>query len=755
MLTQTKLENLDDYFVDLGRRKNKGVFFYRINGYNTLIHEFIRRYYEAARLSGVIIEGKLQNPDSNHLSYYNDIVGMDFQLSMDFISSRLTKWLPRMDHSQRDNVAGAIYDTLIGLQQAGKNDNMLKNAYIKFMCWLYYKFQRIVDQLGAEKLPKILYEGSVSTYELLLMQTLSRAGCDIVLLQYRGDGEYRKVDAESAMSAALELPGMEAFPQDFSLKRIRQELQDEEDTRRLYGVRPQVTNCTNAWMTGKVLEDVRADAAARGGNPAFFYNCFCRVAGVEDKVTYQNDLYQLQSDLRHAGRRVVIVNQLTPPSPEEINRIHRCGYQNLHQLIMDLSKNLRWTGNQELQRLMTKAFVDLMLEEGQKENALNRLTNKAVYLLCWLKRFQQQLFSGWMMPEISCFFYMGGCRNGNEALFCSFLARLPVDVVIFTPNPDRKCCLEDPLLYESHFPYSLDISVYPEDGASLRAGTAAYHAERELDSIMYQDSGLFRNQQYGKANTITLQTMFEEIPILWNQELKYRPYFSTANNIVNMPVIFSKISGVKDGIAANYWVTIKSLMTPETVLITSAPNITPSAENPIRAHAVEFFKNGKLQRERIKNHRAYRYTFLREPMQDYLLDKLQLLIDQRLIRGTFETGTEYTIVSVALNLEKDILRMLQKFDFTRKNPKLIYVSTGETVLSLEDAIFAAFMNLVGFDIVFFVPTGYQCVERFLDNSTLEEHQIGEYLYDLQVPDFNTIASNQRLSWRERLFGRGV
>ena len=755
MLTQTKLENLDDYFVELGRRKNRGVFFYRINGYNQLIHEFIRRYYEAARLSGVIIEGKLQNPGSNHLSYYNDIVGMDFQLSMDFISSRLTKWLPRMDDSQRGNVAGAIYDTLIGLQQAGKNDNMLKNAYIKFMCWLYYKFQRIVDHLGDEKLPKILYEGSVGTYELLLMQTLSRAGCDIVLLQYQGDGEYRKADPESAMPAALELPGMGAFPQDFSLKRIRQELQDEEDTQRLYGVRPQVTNCTNAWMTGKVLEDVRADAAARGGNPAFFYNCFCRVAGVEDKVTYQNDLYQLQSELKHAGRRVVIVNQLTPPAPEEVNRIHRSGYQNLHQLIMDLSKNFQWAGNQDLQRLMTKSFVDLMLEEGQRESALNRLTNKAVYLLCWLKRFQQQLFSGWMMPEISCFFYMGGCRNGNEALFCSFLARLPVDVVIFTPNPDQKCCLEDPLLYESHFPYSLDISVYPEDGASLRAGTAAYHAERELDSIMYQDSGLFRNQQYEKANTITLQTMFEEIPILWNQELKYRPYFSAANGVVNMPVIFSKISGVKDGMAANYWATIKNLITPETVLITSVPNITPSSENPIRAHAVEFFKNGKLQRGKIKNHRAYRYTFLREPMQDYLLDKLQLLIDQRIIRGTFETGTEYAIVSVALNLGKDILRMIQRFDFTKKNPKLIYVNTGETVLSQEDAIYAAFLNLVGFEIIFFVPTGYQCVERFLDNSALEEHQIGEYLYDLQVPDFSTIASNQRLSWRERLFGRGM
>ena len=53
-------------------------------------------------------------------------------------------------------------------------------------------------------------------------------------------------------------------------------------------------------------------------------------------------------------------------------------------------------------------------------------------------------------------------------------------------------------------------------------------------------------------------------------------------------------------------------------------------------------------------------------MQEHLLDKLQLLLDQKLIRGTFENGTEYTILSTILNLPKEILRMLQKFDFTKK-----------------------------------------------------------------------------------------
>lgn len=107
-------------------------------------------------------------------------------MNMGFLLDRLQKWLPRMNGRQREQVAGSIYDVLAGLQKAGKNENMLKNAYIKFMCWLYYKFERIVNRLGEEKLPKILYEGTVSIYELLLLSVISGAGADVVLLAGSG-----------------------------------------------------------------------------------------------------------------------------------------------------------------------------------------------------------------------------------------------------------------------------------------------------------------------------------------------------------------------------------------------------------------------------------------------------------------------------------------------------------------------------------------------------------------------------------------
>lgn len=757
MLEHKKIQNLGDYFVGLDARQDKGVYFYRINGYSTEIGEFIKKYYDVARRTGIVIEGKIPNPDEKNLAYYSEIMGMNFQMDIGFMNMSLRKWLPRMNEYQRQNVATSIYNSLDSMRRSGKTDNMLKNAYIKFMCWLYYKFERIVNQLGENNIPKILYEGEISNYELMLISILSNAGCDIVLLQYNGDQAYLKLDADSSLSDNLVMNGMKQWPQGYCIKSVRDELQNDMNNERLYGVRPSVVNCTNAWIKGKGLDDIRESIALRGNDARFFYNCFCRINGAQDKLTYANELFQLQQELKGTGRKLIIVNEEIPrPLPEEIEGIKRANYTKQDQMILDLSSNFNSISNTELRHIVHKSFVDIMLTESKKEgNNLNRLTNKAVYLLCWFRRYMPNLLANWKMPDIACFIHMGECKNENEAMFLSFLARLPVDVLILNPNLNTKCCLEDRLLYEVNYQESLSMTRYPEESSQVRIGTVAYHAERELDTLMYQDSGIYRNQQYGKANVICLQTMYEEIKILWDQELKYRPNFSTVDGVVNIPVIFAKVSGVKDGLVAPYWVSVKELITPDTTVITRAPYIRSTDPNPMKSFAAEFFKNGKLQRSKIKNHPNYPYGILREDMQDFILDKLQIMIDQKLIRGIGENGTEYTVIAQVLNLPKDIVRQIQKFDFTKKNPKLIYINTTETIISLEDSILTAFLNLIGFDIVFFVPTGYQSIEKYFNTQLMEEHQIGEYMYDLQVPDLKKLSLNSaRPSWRDKIFKRG-
>ena len=67
MFAHVKIKNLDDFFAERDSRPGRGVYFYRINGYTEEIGQFIQKYYEAARLSGVIIEGRIPNPDEKNL----------------------------------------------------------------------------------------------------------------------------------------------------------------------------------------------------------------------------------------------------------------------------------------------------------------------------------------------------------------------------------------------------------------------------------------------------------------------------------------------------------------------------------------------------------------------------------------------------------------------------------------------------------------------------------------------------------------
>ena len=749
-----RIEKLHDYFSACSRRREQAVFFYRVAGYSGEVAAFLTQYDQAARTNGVVIEGRIPNPDPKQLDYLAEMMGSDFQLDAGFLTQKLTRWLPRLTGAQREAVVTAMTATLQDLQAHGKNENMLRNAYIKYMCWLYYKFERILGRLGGDELPKILYDGTVSSYELQLLVILARAGADIVLLERAGDAAYLRCDPTSQYAQLYQAPGLTPFPADFSLRQLREQGRQQAERQKLYGAPAGIAPCTNAWMKTPDGKEILTAVRARGDDPKLFYNAFVVQYGVEDKLLFPSDMVAFYQQLKREGRKVCLENgRLPPPTPEEIAAVRRRNHQTAEQLAADLAANLQYPNNQQLQTLMRQAFLDVVLEEDKAVGGnLNRLLNKAVYLVAWMKRYQKDLFQNWQAPEVGVFLLFGACSGDNEALFLRLLAKLPVDVLVLLPDLNAPCVLKDPALLDLHKEHSLPMTDFPVEPSQMRVRTAAYQAEREMDSILYQNTGLYRARQHQKAEAVTLQTMYEEIGLLWDQELKYRPGFAAEGDTVTVPVLLEKICGMKDGPILPYWLEIKKLVTPETTLVTKLPWQTGLEANPMKPYATQFLRQGRLQREKIKQHKDYPYGILRPEIQDYLLDKLQVLLDEKLIAGTYQNGTEYTIVSTILGLPKDLLRRIQNFDFTKKNPKLIIISTTEETLSLEDSILVAFLNLVGFDILFFVPTGYQSIEKYFQKPFANEHQLGPYRYDLQVPDFRTLHEGGKSSIR-KLFGR--
>ena len=750
MLLHQKIKGLEDFFKRQNERKPKGVYFYRINSYDETILEFIRKYYDLAKREGAIIDKNIENPTADNIAYFNEIIGDKYVHGPGFMAEALKKWLPRIKDYQRASIADGIYDTLEVLRRQGKNIDILKNNFIRIMCWLYYNFYNIMERLGNDDVPKIIFWGNVNFSELSTLKILSNAGADIILVQPGGDSKYMTIDPKSEYSIDLGM-GSESFPAGFDLQWLLKQHEEDKSKRLLYSNKASAKANTNTWLSGDLFEDLKN--TRRGENTSFFYNMFARINGCDNRNTYVNNLYLLYQDLKKANRSIkVINNKITNPSVDEISKIKRGNYANENQLIMDLKKNINLKSNTFID-VARDAFVDTMIETGKLMNMdLNKMMNKGIYILCWFQRYIPDLLGNTdIHSPAPILIYFGNVETDTESLFLNMVAKLPIDVIIF--NPEKKGDkLTGERLYEVHFEETLKVNEFPTDGNNLSMGTMAYNAERDLDTMMYSDTGMYRDMQFSKANIIKLSTTYEEINIYWKQEARFRPNFSTVDDIVNIPVMFAKISGVANSDTNTYFQNIKDLLT-DTTLIYKNENIY-DRNCTVAAGVPSFFKNGRLDREGIKHSQIYKYDYLRAETQDYILDKLSELLRRKTIAGTGQNGTEYKIITIVLDLPKEILRFIQSFDFTKCPPKLIIVNTTETVISLEDSIIVAFLNLIGFDIVFFIPTGYDNVNKYFNNQIMEEHIIGNYLYDIAIPDFNRLRSvkEKKKSFFSRLFG---
>ena len=81
--------------------------------------------------------------------------------------------------------------------------------------------------------------------------------------------------------------------------------------------------------------------------------------------------------------------------------------------------------------------------------------------------------------------------------------------------------------------------------------------------------------------------------------------------------------------------------------------------------------------------------------------------------------------------------LLQQFDFTKTIPKIIVIDTDETMADITDCIYLLFLNLVGFDILIFTPTGYRNIENYIKEDVFENHIIGEYIFNVRLPHLYT------------------
>lgn len=414
----------------------------------------------------------------------------------------------------------------------------------------------------------------------------------------------------------------------------------------------------------------------RGSEPGCVYTAWLRLRGVEDPGTYLSGLWQFRQEFVSTGRRILIQDGPLPkPAPEEIAQLRRRPCRTPEELIADLAVNLPAFSDREMQTAVRRAYMTVLREEAGREKELRRLVTSAVYLICHIRHDQEALFHGYRPGDVACYILMGPCGDQRDALYLRFLSRLPVDVVQLLPDLNVACALSDPELRESRAGFSLPDVHFPKEGDAVLASTDAFGAQQQLEGML-RESGIYREHRLTRGDALTLRTTCDEIPILWQAALPYRPHFAAAGDGAVMPVLYAQICGVEEGNVSAYWQRLGRLLGSDTRLFRRFP-LDQERNHAFASLAQRALRGGQLRRSVLREDRQYPFALLREDMQEMILDKLQLMLDRRLIRGTFERGTEYTVISTILSLDREFIRMLQRFDMTQVNPKVVVVHTGE------------------------------------------------------------------------------
>lgn len=745
---------LDNILLDYSKRVNKGAYLIRTFSYGKYIDLFLKKVVSNRNKYNIIFIDKLNNPDEKQLDYYESVLGLEYSHTKEFYKKAFDKWLVHLSSSQKNILIESLEETFNMLLKSGETESILEDIFVKFMCWFYYRLESILSHLGNDSLPKIIYTGNISNHELLLMHLLAESGCDIFLL-IQDEETYKKADKDNTLSFIYEDKNKLPYPDNFSADYILTKLISKISTEYVSDIltTDNIPNIvTNGWLyetvessknlastPSEILNSFLKPENERGSGNNVIYNLFIRIKGIWDKGTYIKDLFAWYKRLSKTGRILIDINKIDVPSMEETQSIPRFNISSKEDIISGIYQVIKKTSIPKIDHIVYKSFHDVIIHDN--EYNLDILNNKAIHIAVWFNRFADKLYADYKDDnDMPIFVYFGGAKSSFESIFLKFLSRILCDVLILCPSKKDTCMLDSSNLFSLSYDEYADIKELPKTPDDAVVGTVAYHAEQEIAETLYNNTGLYKNMQYKHADALKLHTMLEEINILWHESGTFRPGFETVDNTVLLPVIAAKVNGIKNDSKKQYYENIRKKLGDDTFLIKSVPFIENARTNykPER-----YIRNGKLLVNEIIASNRNPYKILRQDIQAHIFSKIQLFLDSKIIKDEYK-NIEYKTLNVLLNIDRDIIRLIQKFDFTKYIPKIVVLAFNERACTLEDAILFAFLHFVGFDIIIYAPTGYQIIEGYYKEPLFVDYQAGEYRYDLEADDVESVSFFSRL-----------
>lgn len=701
--------------------------------------------FAAAQKSGLFFEGKIPMASTTEITAAADYAAADISDAQS-VGAGLKSWISsqRLPYSA-ETLTPALMEAVA---QCGANG---RNTYYVILCWLI-KYLSIKPE-------SLVYIGTGTLRELFFLYMMSLAGVKIIYVSYGMDKDFERfphADAVQTVSGAKN----EMLQIDFAhidLTKAAQLAEMRAGAQQVEG-RVERLSTTAAGIFEDFMTDRRTRVVKHGGvfTEDGVIPVYCAaLIGYDEEAVYTNMLLKFKESFAGSKKQLIFIEKpLANPTADEIKLLGSVTRSSTSDMIDDLALRIKLNGDPtrtalaqtELRKLLNELYT------GNQTVAFNYGSK----LISWLYRCTQARKYAVQYEDIPVILYYGAISQ-SELYFLNFMSRCGFDVIYITPDKQLLDLVIDKnpggRMQIFQLPQSKESGSYPDKPVKMKMATVAYSAERELDTMLYGgDAGIFRDFQFPNSQTVTLKTTLEEIGILWKQEARFRQGFATSGNLVTVPNIFAKISGVRDGNISAYWEEIRERLTPDTILrIKEAKDAQP--ENPDLSAYRSFYRNGKIDTERLKSSTLNRCSYLPDRIQDMYLYKLQETVDSGFLKLS---GDELmcSVLHWGLNMDKEFMKMLQSFDFTKQLPKLIWIDAVEQTFTLEECVQLVLCNLIGFDILIYTPTGYKNLETFVSADAFEEHTLNEFMYNLEVPKFKIPSETKNSGFFGRLFRKG-
>jgi len=642
--------------------------------------------------------------------------------------------------------------------------------------------------------PKVLFYGEIKKHEIYFLIFLSKLGCDVIYINSLSDTDFTKIDKLNIYSKLIRLPKTKPlidlnFQTNSNNKKVNKVAPSEfkepivEKTPPFIKnkISPSIVNIKDENLKNisfkdsintilkssmNIFDDLILPVNKRigflGGSVPFVPIYFYRYIGIKQNGDeYFNELFRLDKNLSMLGDLYL---RFTDSIPIRSNPKLIASTVNVWQYVDPFDASLTNkiaallmehkvfpTNNSTLNSSMANSFsyiLDLYCKEEKYLN-LSKVKNFSLKVLSWVHDFVPTLVKNFRFQDTSSdeiispkIIYYGDIKK-HELLFLIFLSKLGCDVLYINTLCDRIIELTEyselfSNIYE--LPYKSELKEFPKEEKLTRQETIASSASRELTNSLYTDGdGFYRPWQFEEYKTqpATLKTTFHELKLLWDEPSSLRTGFRVENNTVYMPNLFAKISGVPSDLTL-YWKDFFHLKSSENTLFIPEIPFTKVTYSKTDLYSLAFVldKTGFVDKQKLQAHSSYKFTYLKTSLQHIIIEKINYFLKTHMLKKAIDKDFKLKILMTILNADKNILQLIQQYDYPSKIPKLLIYDNNESVFSDEDSIMLCFLNLFGFDITILTPTGYNNIEGKIEDKFYDTHRLEEVNFNLTLPNLN-------------------